>query len=197
VFRSAEEKEAERQQREVEQAREAAAQAQRRRAADAERQRQAYLASPVGAATAARDAGEQFFELQLDVRTQQGQVSFGEVMSSGSMTSSASVLADIEAVGWHLEHASYYFAVTGQSSTERVFLSGENTAVSGVTVGAYLFRRSEAMARTATAATEATAARPTDGPLIDGPPTTARPTDGPATDGPPTGRPIADGPTAF
>lgn len=143
MFKSAEEKEAERQQREAEQAHEAAARDQRLREAEAERQRQAYLASPVGAATAARDAGEQFFELQLDVRTQQGQASFGEVQSTGSVTSSATVLAEVEAVGWHLEHASYYFAVTGQSSTERVFLSGENTAVTGVTVGAYLFRRSE------------------------------------------------------
>ncbi|TPG14834.1 hypothetical protein [Pedococcus bigeumensis] len=161
MFKSAEEREAERQQREVEQAREVAAQAERRRAEDADRQRQAYLASPVGAATAARAAGELFFELQLEVRTQQGQASFGGVTSSGSVTSSASVLAEIEAVGWHLEHASYYFAVTGQSSTERVFLSGENTAVTGVTVGAYLFQRSAAVARTATAAM--------DTPPMDGP----------------------------
>lgn len=141
MFKSAEEREAERQQREAEQARLAAAQDQQRHEEEAERQRQAYLASPVGAATAARDAGEQFFELQLHVRNQQGQVSFGAVKTSGSMTSSASTLAEVEAVGWHLEHASYYFAVTGQSSAERVFGSGENTAVTGVTVGAYLFRR--------------------------------------------------------
>lgn len=141
MFKSAEEREAERQQREVEQARQAAAQEEQRREAEAERQRAAYLASPVGAATAARAAGEQFFELQLEVRTQQGQVSFGQAGSSHTVKSSASVLAQVEAVGWRLEHASYYFAVTGQSSTERVFGSGENTAVTGVTVGAYLFRR--------------------------------------------------------
>ena len=141
MFRSAEEKESERQQREAEQAREAAAQEEQRRLAAAERERAAYLASPVGAATAAREAGEEFFELQLEVRTQQGQVSFGQADSSHTVKSSASVLAQVEAVGWRLEHAGYYFAVTGQSSTERVFLSGENTAVTGVTVGAYLFRR--------------------------------------------------------
>ena len=141
MFKSAEEREAERQQREAEQARLAAAQDQQRHEEEAERQRQAYLAPPVGAAPGARDAGEQFFELQLDVRSQQGQASFGGVKSTGSVTSSATVLAEIEALGWHLEHASYYFAVTGQSSAERVFGSGENTAVTGVTVGAYLFRR--------------------------------------------------------
>ena len=151
VFKSAEQKESERQQREAEQARGAAARDQRRREAEAERQRQAYLASPVGAATVARDAGEQFFELQLDVRSQQGRASFGEVQSSGSVTSSATILAEVEALGWRLEHASYYFAVTGQTSTERVFLSGENTAVNGVTVGAYLFRRAGTVAQTTTA----------------------------------------------
>jgi hypothetical protein len=31
--------------------------------------------------------------------------------------------------------------VTGQTSTEKVFFSGENTATQGVTMGAYLFRR--------------------------------------------------------
>lgn len=141
MFKSTEEKEAERQQREAEQARQAAADAERRRQADADRERAAYLASPVGAATQARESGEQFFELQLEVRSQRGQVSFGQADSSHSVSSSASVLAQVEAVGWHLEHAGYYFAVTGQSSTERVFLSGENTAVTGVTVGVYLFRR--------------------------------------------------------
>jgi hypothetical protein len=30
--------------------------------------------------------------------------------------------------------------VTGETSTSRVFLSGEATAVSGVTAGVYLFR---------------------------------------------------------
>ncbi len=105
MFKSAEEKEVERQQREAELARERAAEDQRRREEQAESQRQAFLASPVGAATAARDAGEQFFELQLDVRSQQGQASFGGVTSTRSATSSATVLAQVEALGWHLEHA--------------------------------------------------------------------------------------------
>jgi hypothetical protein len=30
--------------------------------------------------------------------------------------------------------------ITGETSTARVFVSGDNTAVSGVTVGVYLFR---------------------------------------------------------
>ena len=43
-------------------------------------------------------------------------------------------------MGWRLEHASYFFMITGETSTARVFASGEATAVSGVTVDVYLFR---------------------------------------------------------
>jgi hypothetical protein len=35
--------------------------------------------------------------------------------------------------------------VTGQTSTDRVFLTGENTAVSGTTVGVYLVRNDRAV----------------------------------------------------
>jgi hypothetical protein len=31
--------------------------------------------------------------------------------------------------------------VTGETSTKKVFISGDQTAVNGVTVGVYLFRR--------------------------------------------------------
>ncbi len=55
-------------------------------------------------------------------------------------SSSAATLGEIEKLGWHLEHAGYYFMVTGETSTSRVFVTGEATAVSGVTVGVYLFR---------------------------------------------------------
>jgi hypothetical protein len=43
-----------------------------------------------------------------------------------------------------LEHVSYIFMITGETSTQRVFASGEATAVSGVTVGVYLFRNTDA-----------------------------------------------------
>ena len=46
-------------------------------------------------------------------------------------------------LGWRLEHAGYFFMMTGETSTARVFVSGEATAISGVTVGVYLFRNTE------------------------------------------------------
>ena len=58
-------------------------------------------------------------------------------------SSSAVTLGEIEKLGWRLEHASYFFMMTGETSTARVFVSGEATAISGVTVGVYLFRNTE------------------------------------------------------
>jgi hypothetical protein len=140
VFRSAEEKEAERREREAEQARVRAAQAEEARAAQEARDRAAWLTTPVGSATAAKQAGKRFLEVQLQVGTHVGQASFGEATGRRTTTSSAEVLAQIEELGWRLEHANYFYMVTGETSSERVFLSGQAVAVSGVTVGAYLFR---------------------------------------------------------
>jgi hypothetical protein len=142
MFKSVEEKEAERREREAA----LAAADQQRAAQQVERERQAFLASPVGRAGAARQAGDRFFELQLKVAAQTGQASFGSTTTQGSVTSPTTVLAEVEALGWRLEHVSYFFVPTGESSTERVFLSGQNVAVEGLTMGAYLFRNTEAPA---------------------------------------------------
>src|SRR3954470_13003146 len=127
MFDSAEEKAAKKE----EQARVQAAQAAQAQAQADERARQAWLTSPVGAATAAKVSGEEFFEVQLQVGTHTGSASWGEAGGKRVGSSSASTLAEIERAGWRLEHASHVFMVTGESSTERVFLSGQNTAVTG------------------------------------------------------------------
>ena len=134
MFRRSEERDAGRQfEREAARTRAEAARAQ-------EQARAAWLATPVGAATTAREAGESFFEIQLEVGGHHGSAGFGVADGRRAWTSSASVLAEIERVGWRLEHAGYFFMVTGETSTARL-LSGEATAVSGVTIGVYLFRR--------------------------------------------------------
>jgi hypothetical protein len=124
MFDSAEEKAAKKQAREEEQARVAAAEAARDKARADERARRAWASSPV----------------QLEVGSHVGTASWGAASGTQAVASSAGTLRDIERVGWRLEHASHVFMVTGQTSTERVFLSGENTAVSGSMVGVYLFR---------------------------------------------------------
>jgi len=142
VFKSAEEREAERREREAEQARAEAARAEQAKQAEEQRKRDAFRATPVGAATVAKEAGEPFFEVQLEVGGHTGSAFFGSADGRRTTSSSAVTLGEIEKLGWRLEHAGYYFMVTGETSTSRVFVSGEATAISGVTVGVYLFRNS-------------------------------------------------------
>lgn len=140
MFKSAEEREAERRERQAEQARAEAARAEQARAAEEQRKRDVFMATPVGAATIAKQEGQPFFEVQLEVGGHTGSAWFGSAEGRRTTSSSAAILGEIEKLGWRLEHASYYFMVTGETSTDRIFLSGEATAVSGVTIGAYLFR---------------------------------------------------------
>ena len=143
MFKSAEERAAERREREAEEARAQEAEAERARAAEEQRRREAFLATPVGAATAAKEAGQAFFEVQLDVGAHVGSAGWGAAEGRHTTSSSAVTLGEIERLGWRLEHASYFFMMTGETSTARVFVSGEATAISGVTVGVYLFRNTE------------------------------------------------------
>lgn len=144
LFKSDEEKAQE----EAERAQQAQQEAARRDAAQHERARQAWLASPVGQATTAKEAGQAFFEVQMEVGRNEREAMWGmrDYTSSEQTTSSAGVLGEIEKLGWRLEHVGHVFKMTGQSSSERVFLSGEQTSVSGVTVGIYLFRNTGATA---------------------------------------------------
>jgi hypothetical protein len=144
MFKSAEERAAERAQREAEEARAQAAKAEQDKAAEEERERAAFLATPVGAATAAKEAGQQFFEVQLEVGAHAGSAGFGSADGRRTQSSSAAILGEIEKLGWRLEHAGYVYIVTGETSTDRVFVTGQAVAVSGVTVGVYLFRNASA-----------------------------------------------------
>lgn len=140
MFKSSEEREAERKEREAAVAKEEAEQAERAAAAETQRRRAAFLATPVGSATAAKEAGQRFFEVQLEVGGHEGSAGFGSTTSRRSTVSSAVTLEEIEKLGWHLEHASYFFMITRESSTDRFMSTGQSTAVSGVTIGVYLFR---------------------------------------------------------
>jgi hypothetical protein len=69
-----------------------------------------------------------------------GTAGFGSTDGRRTTSSSAAILGEIESVGWRLEQAGYFYMVTNETSSDRVFLTGQATAVSGVTVGVYLFR---------------------------------------------------------
>ena len=116
------------------------------RARQEEARRQAWLASPVGRAVSAREAGSGFFEIQLEVGVSRRDVAWGssDWEQERSTTAHTDVLSAIEAEGWRLEHAGYFFMPTGESTADRFLGTGQNVAVSGVTLGAYLFRRDPA-----------------------------------------------------
>lgn len=112
-----------------------------------ERRRNAFLASPVGQATTAKEQGQGFFEIQLQVgSSQRDSTIFGSnnfAISNKKTQTHAGTLAAIESVGWRLEHVGHVFIVTGESSRDKFMASGQQTAVSGETVGIYLFRNAD------------------------------------------------------
>ncbi|GAA2494869.1 hypothetical protein [Terrabacter carboxydivorans] len=126
---------------------EAREKAQREEAAKAKREQDAFLASPIGQATTAKEQGQGFFEIQLKVGSSQrdstvwGGNNFA--LSKVNTQSHAGTLAGIEAVGWRLEHVGYVFLITGESSRDKFMSSGQQTAVSGELVGIYLFRNTD------------------------------------------------------
>jgi hypothetical protein len=118
---------------------------EQRAAADAKRKADAaFAASPVGQAVAAKQSGQGFFEIQLQVgSSQRDSTIFGGnnfAMTKTKTVTHAGTLAAIEAAGWRLENVGYVFVVTGESSRDKFIASGQQTAVSGQTVGIYLFR---------------------------------------------------------
>jgi hypothetical protein len=102
---------------------------------------QAWLASPVGLATTAKENGNGFFELELEIGSSSRSVTFGSGdFGSHKKQDFTGLLSQIESIGWHLEHVGYYFMVTGESSRDKFLASGQNVAVNGKTMGVYLFR---------------------------------------------------------
>jgi hypothetical protein len=124
----------------VEQQRRAADEAQRRAEAVRQKQAEEYAASPVGQAEAAATSGAAFFQAQIEVSRLDGSASFGAATGSIQHSARPDLLGQIEAFGWRLENVGYVFVETGTTSTGRVMMSGEATAVRGVVLGIYLFR---------------------------------------------------------
>jgi hypothetical protein len=112
-----------------------------------QREQAAFLASPEGMATTAKQQRQGFLELQLVVGSSQRVSSIFNPDPTGDgenqTATHAGTLAAVESIGWRLEHVGYIFLITGESSADRMFSSGQNTAVSGQTVGIYLFRNTD------------------------------------------------------
>ncbi len=123
----------------------------------AEREADANATSPIGRAEASHKRGDRFFQIEIDV--QPATRSLGDVVLSAlalvlpnknpdatEAPEGIAVLADIERIGWHLEHVGYVYVQTGSSSTANV--GGYSTTYSGKSVGIYLFRRFQDLAGT-------------------------------------------------
>lgn len=119
--------------------------------ADAEKQaasqEAAFRKTPVGLATTAKERDEGFFEIQLTVgSSRRDSTVWGTNTTSlgrNKTRTYTGLLSEIEAVGWRLEHVGYVFIVTAESSRDKFLASGQQTAVSGETVGIYLFRNAD------------------------------------------------------
>ena len=109
-----------------------------------ERARREFLVSPIGQATTAKEQSQGFFEIQLKVgSSQRDSTVFGSNNTNIAQTKTethAGTLAAIEAIGWRLEHVGHVFVVTSESSRDKLLSTGQQTAVSGDTIGIYLFR---------------------------------------------------------
>ncbi|MDX6284725.1 MAG: hypothetical protein QOG53_210 [Frankiales bacterium] len=121
-----------------------AANATARSAREAAQKETAFRASPVGQAVTAREQAQGFFEIQLVVgESQRDSTLFGgnnTNWSKNKKVTHAGLLSAIEAVGWRLEHVGYIYQVTSESSRDKFLASGQQIAVSGRTIGIYLFR---------------------------------------------------------
>ena len=109
-------------------------------AAEVERQRAAFAASPAGLALAAKAAGRRYLQIVRDVTSLSGSTSWAGDVSQSDHSDQAGMIESVEDQGWRLHDVGYVFQETGTDSTEKSFVSGERTAISGKIVGIYLFR---------------------------------------------------------
>ena len=119
---------------------------QRAKAAKAEQEARAkYLASPVGKAETAYQAGQMFFQLTINISEIEGRSSDWGYSQSTQIRrlNAVDTLGQIEELGWHLEHAGYVFVETGEVARGKALSSGSVTRTQGYVEGIYLFRRSK------------------------------------------------------
>jgi hypothetical protein len=103
-----------------------------------------YLASPVGKAEAAYQAGQMFFQLTINISEIEGRSSDWSYSQSTQTKrfNAVDTLGQIEELGWHLEHVGYVFVETGEVARGKMMSSGSVSRTQGYVEGIYLFRRS-------------------------------------------------------
>jgi hypothetical protein len=111
----------------------------------AEKERQEFLASPIGQAQTAYEAGDMFFQFVAPIsetrRTVMGILSGEKDAMKKSENTHADVLGAVEEAGWKLADVGYVFEQTGSVSRDKFGSSGQTASVTGNIIGVYLFRR--------------------------------------------------------
>jgi hypothetical protein len=106
-----------------------------------------WFASPPGQAQLAKEAGDAFFQVEIQHKTITGHAN-AMWASNTSQRQRASkpasdILGMIEAEGRRLEQASWVYVQTGQNSRDKFLASGQQVVVQGEVVGIYLFRNTD------------------------------------------------------
>jgi len=102
-----------------------------------------YLASPVGKADTAYNAGQMFFQIEMNVSEIEGKSSDWNY-SQNTQTrrfNASDTLGRIEEIGWRLEHFAAVFVETGEVARSKALSSGTVTRTNGYVEGIYVFRR--------------------------------------------------------
>ncbi len=111
----------------------------------ASRAQEAFDLSPAGQARGAFERGDYVFKWSMDLMIQTGRVSidYSATTIKQSSTDATAALNAISCEGWELVTGSFVFIEHGHQSRDKLILSGQQVAISGTTVGYYLFRRAE------------------------------------------------------
>lgn len=106
----------------------------------------AWWAGPIGQANLARQRGDGFFQTEIPHQSIMAQDRWWTTIASPTKTRTTEhrprtdLLSEIEAQGWKLEHVNFVWVQTGEITRDRQFMPGNSTAISGHTIGIYLFR---------------------------------------------------------
>lgn len=115
----------------------------------AQRDYEQWLQTPPGQARLAYQRGDVVLQIALDLAEHRGTIAtLASPMPQGAYHSTrsndvSSMLNRICAEGWDLINGTVVFVPTTQASRDKLSSSGQQVAISGRTVGYYLFRRRE------------------------------------------------------
>jgi hypothetical protein len=107
-----------------------------------------FNASPVGQARAAHTDGLKYFQTSFDLE-EIGRNALNilahsmETRVKQTSDPVGAILSAIEKEGWQLVQAGFTFRQTHQDSRDKFLASGQQVAITGQTVGIYLFRRKQ------------------------------------------------------